>query len=128
MSDHDDLRRIVGEAAEAIGGRIMGEAELTSFLDQMQAYHNSFPLAPDVLPPAPIDFIPSGRWDEEADELRLLTPAEFERVPDGATLVTISNRVHVKGQDPIDLDTRFGFIAYGFRMSQLAHVKEGLSE
>lgn len=126
MSDKDEVREAIEEVIDQIPGmRVMGDAEFVHFLDQMKAHHDAIPDAPDVLPPAPIDFIPTGRWDEdEDDELRLLTLDEYERVPDGTMLINIGNKVKMKGRDDIDLDTRFGCIAWGFRESQLVGVGE----
>lgn len=44
----------------------------------------------------------------------LLTKEEFENVPIGTTLMCIDGKEAVKGIDYIDMDTRFGLIAYGF--------------
>jgi hypothetical protein len=52
------------------------------------------------------------RWSEETD-LWLLTPAEFDQLPDGTELGCIDDETHVKGRDRIDNDTRFGHLAYG---------------
>lgn len=49
-------------------------------------------------------------WDEE---LYLFTPEEYEQLPDGIELTSISGDSKVKGKDYIDMDTRFGHIAYG---------------
>lgn len=49
----------------------------------------------------------------DGQDLLLLTPEEFERVPDGMELVSISGERVVKGRDAIDDDLRFGFMAYG---------------
>ena len=121
MTGKDEIREAIEEVvAEIPGMRLMGEAELVGVLDQMQAHRDAQPDAPAVLPPAPIDFMPPAMWDDEEDDvLHLLTLAEYERVPDGATLISIGNKMKVKGRDDIDLDTRFGCIAWGFRESQL---------
>lgn len=50
------------------------------------------------------------KWDSE---LWLLTIEEFKRLPDGTRLKCIDDEYYVKGADIIDLDTRFGCIAYG---------------
>lgn len=50
-------------------------------------------------------------WDER---LMLLTPKEYEELPDGTTLHCINGETRIKGVDTIDMDTRFGHIAYGF--------------
>lgn len=51
-------------------------------------------------------------WD---DKLYLFTPEEFEQLPDGTELYSImaGDKPVVKGTDKIDMDTRFGHIAYG---------------
>jgi hypothetical protein len=45
--------------------------------------------------------------------LRLVTPAELAALPDGTALRCIDGEVVVKGQDAIDGDTRFGYLAFG---------------
>ena len=51
-------------------------------------------------------------WDEK---LTLFTPEEFEQLPDGTELTSImkGDKKVIKGKDYIDMDTRFGHIAYG---------------
>jgi len=120
MKDHDEVREAIAEVVDEIPGlRMMGEAELVHVLDQMKAHHDAEQDEPDVLPRAPIDFIPENVWDDEDDPLHLLTLDEYGRVPDGALLVSINGKAKVKGRDDIDMDTRFGCIAWGFRESQL---------
>jgi len=121
MSDElrDTVREVVGEIP---GLRLMGEAETVHVLDQMKAAHDAQPNEPSNLPPAPIGFTPTGLWDdEEPDPLHLLTLDEYGRVPDGAMLVSIGGKAKIKGGDDMDLDTRFGCIAWGFRSSQLGN-------
>lgn len=50
-------------------------------------------------------------WD---NNLWLLTVNEFDQIPNGTELTCIDGTTAVKGQDDIDMDTRFGYIAYGF--------------
>lgn len=52
------------------------------------------------------------RWNKESD-LYLCPIAEFDDLPDGIALHSISGLVAVKGRDDIDKDTRGGFLAYG---------------
>lgn len=52
------------------------------------------------------------RWSED-DDLYLLTPDEFNQLPDGISLTCIDGTVLVKGKDDFDQDTRYGHIAYG---------------
>jgi hypothetical protein len=51
-------------------------------------------------------------WSEESN-LYLFTPEEYEQLPDGIELACIDDEKAIKGKDFIDLDTRFGYIAYG---------------
>lgn len=51
-------------------------------------------------------------WDEE---LFLFTPEEFDQLPDGIELTSISGKSKVKGKDEIDMDTRFGHTAFGVK-------------
>ena len=53
-------------------------------------------------------------WDHE---LYLFTPEEFEQLPDGTELFSINkvDKSVVKGEHNIDMDTRFGHIAYGVK-------------
>lgn len=50
------------------------------------------------------------QWD---DKLWLFTPAEYEQLPNGTELLTINGGVVIKGKHDIDMDTRWGYIAYG---------------
>lgn len=50
---------------------------------------------------------------EAYEDILLLTPDEFQRLPIGAVLVSISGFEYVKGKDYIDDDTRGGHLAYG---------------
>lgn len=54
------------------------------------------------------------RWDSK-DNLFLFTPEEFNKLPDGIILESISNKKYTKGVDSIDGDTRFGYMAVGVR-------------
>lgn len=54
-----------------------------------------------------------GAWWDEEKTLWLLTPKEFEALPDGTELICIDGEVSIKGKDKIDLDTRLGHIAWG---------------
>lgn len=49
-------------------------------------------------------------WD---DKLYLLTPEEFQQLPDGIELTCIDDTKAIKGIDAIDQDIRFGHLAYG---------------
>jgi len=52
-----------------------------------------------------------GNWDEH---LILLPEWVFPYMVDGETFTAIDGEQAIKGKDHIDLDTRFGCIAYGF--------------
>lgn len=45
--------------------------------------------------------------------LELVTPEEFEALPDGTVLYSIIGERVTKGVDDIDDDTRAGYIAFG---------------
>ena len=53
-------------------------------------------------------------WDDET-RLYLFNEKEFEQLPDGIELESISGKAKIKGQDTIDMDTRFGYLAVGVR-------------
>lgn len=56
------------------------------------------------------------KWDNKGeDSLWLFTIAEYEKLPDGVELESIIGETAVKGLDYIDLDVRFGHIAFGVR-------------
>lgn len=61
------------------------------------------------------------QWDEK---LKLLTPAEFNRLPDGIVLTSINGNLHIKGISPIDMDTRGGVLAYGIQELEKYHDQE----
>lgn len=50
-------------------------------------------------------------WDEN---LFLITIRQLEQLPDGTALIAIDGELVYKGVNDIDLDTRAGFLAYGF--------------
>lgn len=52
------------------------------------------------------------RWH---DDLWLFTPDELRQLPDGTVLESISGDFKTKGQDYLDMDTRFGHTAWGIR-------------
>lgn len=55
--------------------------------------------------------------DEEHPDgtLWLLTPEEWDDLPNGITVECIDGNQYTKGKDEIDDDTRFGYLAYGLR-------------
>lgn len=58
-------------------------------------------------------------WDEKGhwqdDNLWLLSRYEFDQLPDGVEVTSIFGKTAVKGVDDIDLETRFGYLAYGIK-------------
>lgn len=54
------------------------------------------------------------KWSEES-ELQLIPLWAFDLIPDGTELESISGNKAVKGKGEIDLDVRFGCIAWGFK-------------
>ena len=45
--------------------------------------------------------------------IHLLTPEDFKELFDGAVVYNIFGKKYIKGVDEIDLDTRFGRLAFG---------------
>ena len=58
-------------------------------------------------------------------KLWLFTEEEFDKLPDGFELVCINGGTYIKGKDKIDMDTRFGCLAYGVE-SPLSHPEAEL--
>lgn len=58
-------------------------------------------------------FYPDKPFPHEGEYISLLTPEEYERLPDGVVLINIFGEEHIKGRDYIDMDTRGGRLAYG---------------
>jgi hypothetical protein len=57
------------------------------------------------------------QWESGASRegLHLFTVEEFNKLPDGLELESINGDKKVKGVDNIDMDTRFGYIAWGVK-------------
>lgn len=53
------------------------------------------------------------KWEEES-ELYLIPLWAFDLIPDGTELESINGDKAIKGKDEIDLEVRFGCIAWGF--------------
>ncbi len=49
----------------------------------------------------------------EGKIIRLLTPEELNRLPDGIMLISICGEEIIKGVNYIDDDTRAGYLAFG---------------
>ena len=54
------------------------------------------------------------KWSDE-DNLYLFTPEELARIPEGTVLTCIDMENYTKGKDHIDMDTRYGYTAFGVR-------------
>jgi len=61
------------------------------------------------------------RWD---DKLWLFTPEEYCKLPDGIVLTSINGTTYIKGIDYIDMDVRFGHIAFGIESPTTHPEKE----
>lgn len=56
------------------------------------------------------------KWEDEGENsLFLFHINEYDQLPDGIELESISGDKKIKGKDEIDLDTRAGYIAWGIR-------------
>lgn len=112
------------EMAKSVGGGafvyVPTKADQEAAAARLAAQDQAIRDASGALPQVTLDFDPRhSRWDDAPDPLWLLTADEFDRVPDGSTLISISGERKVKGVDYIDQDSRFGCIAWGFLESQL---------
>lgn len=128
--EFDGTAEDIVEMARSIGGEafiyVPTEADAAAAKARLDAQDQAISDLSGGLPQVTLDFdARHSRWDDRPDPLWLLTPAEFLRVPDGATLVCISGETAVKGQDYIDQDTRGGCIAWGFLDSQLSGGSAG---
>lgn len=56
--------------------------------------------------------------------LYLCPEVEFDRVPNGTAMCSISGERVVKGRDPIDNDTRGGYLAFGVLVTPHQEVQE----
>lgn len=56
------------------------------------------------------------KWDEDMPDLLLIPLWIYDLIPSGTELISIDGSKVVKGQDEIDLDVRFGCIAYGLEV------------
>lgn len=50
--------------------------------------------------------------------LWLLTPEEYEALPEGVVLTSINDNTVTKGGGYVDMDTRGGYLAYGLFQGQ----------
>lgn len=64
----------------------------------------------------------SAWWDED-HKICLLTVDEFNSLPEGTQLECINGKIVTKGVDYIDLETRYGHIAYGVTGSHPLRTK-----
>ena len=75
-----------------------------------------------LIPWMPQSFVNQNPWDEpDVPVLWLLTPVELEVTPPGTILTSVMGNKAVVGQDFIDTDTRFGYVAYGLTEDQFKH-------
>jgi len=51
-------------------------------------------------------------------QIKLLRPNELKLIPNGSVLFDVFGKPHVVGTDKIDLDTRFGFTAFGIKIQE----------
>ena len=63
------------------------------------------------------------KWNET---LWLFTKEEFNKLPDGFELTDIMGGKAIKGKDYVDMDTRFGHLAYGVKGPLLDHPEAEL--
>ena len=62
------------------------------------------------------------KWSDYDHKLLLLTPREFEALPDGTVVTSIAGEKLTKGVGHFDDDIRFGHLAYGVTKEHLLHV------
>jgi hypothetical protein len=125
----DDVLAAITEAAEQLGMKvgpviIPTEEDRGRASERLAAQDQALGDLAGTLPAALVEFNPLSRrnnnaWDDRPDKLWLLTPDEYDLLPDGVTLVCIDGKTGVKGIDYIDQDTRAGYIAWGLLNSQL---------
>lgn len=73
-----------------------------------------------------IHFVPqSFRNQNTWYDLWLLTPEEVKSLPAGTHLTSIMDDVKITGHDYIDLDTRFGYTAWGLHREDFDHALQG---
>lgn len=59
------------------------------------------------------------RWWDEKNGIMLVPHSLYGALPNGTVLYDINGGTVVKGQDNIDMDTRFGLLAYGIKPKPL---------
>lgn len=123
--DKDDLIEILEKAGYEIAFNYTPTSEQAAAASaKLTAQDQALGDLAGTLPHALMEFNPLSRqrgnaWDDRPDKLWLLTPDEFELVPDGTVLVCISGETRVKGTAEFDRDTRAGYMAWGVLDSQL---------
>lgn len=55
------------------------------------------------------------KWNSDPNGLVLFTKEEFDKLPDGMEFTSIGGVTAIKGKDYIDMNTRFGHLAYGVK-------------
>lgn len=64
------------------------------------------------------------KWQlDDGSDIYLITPQQYEKLPEGVELVCIDGKKKMKGKDYIDDDTRGGFIAYGVNKKIYERIK-----
>lgn len=56
------------------------------------------------------------KWDEDMPNLRLIPIWAYDLIPDGTELTSISGDTIIKQGNNVDLDVRFGCIAWGINI------------
>jgi len=52
--------------------------------------------------------------EKPKEKVWLITPEQFQQLPDGTELTNIFGGKKVKGQEEVDQNTKFGYLAFGF--------------
>ncbi|MCO5143260.1 MAG: hypothetical protein M9962_09250 [Oligoflexia bacterium] len=91
--------------------------------------HNATTLVSDGLyrsPPSGLikleDTIPFTTKDKQ--KIRLISDKHFEELPEGTVLVDFDGKEVIKGSDSFDMETRGGFLPYGFTETRLSSVDD----
>ena len=64
-------------------------------------------------------------WWDDKRSLLLISPEVFAALPDGAVLGSVMGDTKIKGMDTLDdKETRFGMLAYGFKMPNFQEEAE----
>jgi hypothetical protein len=58
------------------------------------------------------------KWEEEQPDFLLIPIWLYDAIPDGTEIYSFTGEKRIKGKDEIDLDVRFGCIAYGIKIHE----------